>query len=296
MPRRDPNDRRVTPATEKKQKVAAARVAGTMASGAAKTPDDSERGRNGAPVRRSFLLTKDGQLSPLSSLIRSKTGSSGGRNGARTRLAVLLTLLWVCAKPTYGEDGAATYRTHRTSSQLAELIGFEHAGRSSSALKASSEAVDRALRDLEGRGYLQISSGGAGQKRVIVLLREDLTGAAYSVPPGGADSYIRVSEHLWRSGSLSELNAPGIAMLLVALELTKFPQQALILTESFVKERYGLSNSTRRRGLEELVSLGVLDCTQRKERAGGEGGAVRSMNIYTLHESYLPRPRPMRVR
>ena len=291
MPRRDPNERRVTAATEKAQKVAAARVAGTMASSAAKAPNVSERGRTGAPVRRSFLLTSDGQPSPLSSLIRSKTGSRGGRNGARTRLALLLTLLWVCAKPTYGQDGTATYRTHRPSSQLAELIGFEHTGKSSSALRASSEAVDRALHDLQGRGYLQISSGGAGQRREVVLLREDLTGSGYSVPSGGDDSYIRVPEHLWRTGTLSELNAPGIAMLLVALELTKTAQQALILTESFVKERYGLSNSTRRRGLEELVSLGVLDCTQRRERADGEDGKIRSLNVYTMNENYLPRPR-----
>ena len=291
MPRRDPNERRVTAATEKAQKVAAARVAGTMASSAATAPHASERGRTGAPVRRSFLLTSDGQPSPLSSLIRSKTGSRGGRNGARTRLALLLTLLWVCAKPTYGQDGTATYRTHRPSSQLAELIGFEHTGKSSSALRASSEAVDRALHDLQGRGYLQISSGGAGQRREVVLLREDLTGSGYSVPSGGADSYIRVPEHLWRTGTLSELNAPGIAMLLVALELTKTAQQALILTESFVKERYGLSNSTRRRGLEELVSLGVLDCTQRRERADGEDGKIRSLNVYTMNENYLPRPR-----
>lgn len=285
MNRRNPQSPRVTLQTRGRQSAASMRVVGTMAP---KSKQDVE-GKNhhprvSAPVRRAFFLVGEGTgSSPLSRLIRSSHRAGGGRNGGRTRLALVLTLLWVCARPS---EETQLYETTRTSGQLADLIGFEYTGTSKGEAKAGTEAINHALRDLEERGFVQITPGSSTRPRRVTLLCEDGTGDRYVRPRGGKeDSYVQIPQRLWTQGALADLNAPGMAMLLVSLDLTRSPDQHIAMREELVKLRYGISNATRRRGLAELKEQGFLELHQTKDR--DSDGKLRLKNSYVLNPPTL---------
>lgn len=266
--RRDPQDSRTSGVVVARQRNAARKIASTM------SEMDSGRGGLGAPVRRSFFLRpKNEDLSPMGQLIRSRVQKKGGgRGGPRTRLSILLTLLWVCAKHPY--------TTERPSSELAELIGCDCAGSAAQQDKGAIDAVNLGLRDLEARGFVSLDKGAPGKRRLITLLREDGSKSPYSIPEGrDTESYVRVPEGLWTTGLLADLSAPGIAMLLPILDLYRQDRPANAFPEDFVTERYGLSNSTRRRGLAELEGCGLVEVERVKQR---EEGMIRRYNYYSL--------------
>lgn len=200
----------------------------------------------GAPIRQAFTdLAEDSAPSPLARVLSSSTGGGGGRGG-RTRLAVLLSLWWVI--------GSGDPTSRRPASFWARLLGLADPD------ATGAVAVRKALRDLEALGFLTLTrASDPDHPPTIRLLREDLSGRPYTTPTGReGDRYFRFPEAMWTLGKMSELSAPGLTMAVIAHRSRDTREDDVWFGRNTFTARYGLSDSTRKRGLENLVQTHVL--------------------------------------
>lgn len=238
----------------------------------------------GAPVRRGFIRRGTrGDVSPLAQLLSGASASrGGGGRGGRLRVALLLTLLWQLARSPH-----TTIRPARYWAELLELDDPENAG---------ARAIRSSLHELERRGFIRSSDRGPGVMPEITLLDESLSGRAYKLPhiqameegPDGDTSYFRVPESFWVNSLHSKLSGAGIAMYLVAMSRAGWGNDPTFwLSPARFSEEYGLSDSTRKKGLKELVDLGVLTQELRSiDRSGGQGHRRFLRSVYTVVASY----------
>lgn len=203
--------------------------------------------RDTCPLRRSFVERELGASAPtpLASLLRTR-GSAGGQGGA-LRIALLMSLIWVTAK--------SPYTTTRVAAYWATLIG-----RSDDPRGDGARAVRDALHELADRGWVQLYS--IGSKTVVVLHNEsqpvvDGEPVLYQ-PPYGNEPYLPVPRAFWTEGLAANLSGAGIAMYLCALALTRHDDPEFFISASYFEARYGISRSSRKRGLAELAERGVL--------------------------------------
>lgn len=244
----------------------------------------------GAPVRRSLLLAEGQPKSPMSSLLSGQAapGGGGGRGG-RTRLALYLTLLWVLSGR--GSPDATPHSSSRPWRFWAELVGLADPD------DAGTRAVRAAARELNERGFVVHTPSDDNQGATLTLLREDRSGAAYAIPNPKAhpqDRYVRVPEAMWTQGLLSRLTAPELAMYLIALDFhrTDRPEATLTFGESFIRDVYGLGDSSRRKGLAGLATHDVLWMETRPQDDRGERlGRLSRRNVYAISPSWRP-PNP----
>lgn len=236
----------------------------------------------GAPVRDSFFHSTGSIRHPLASLMSSRSGPGGGRGG-RTRVALYLSLLWVAA----GGD----HSSERPASFWAELLGLSDPD------GAGSRVVRSTWRELETRGFVTLTPGDqSGAVPTVRLLREDGSRKEYSIPAGeGGDTYRRVPQSAWQHLlHEADLTGAGLAMYLVALRLADRAQRVdrLVFPASYIRDEYGLGESTRKSGLRNLVDLGVLDpMPARLDEFGDMGRARRRRYVYDVMPEYVdPRP------
>lgn len=203
--------------------------------------------RDSCPLRRSFVQRPEGstELTPLASLLRT-TGEVGGKGGG-LRLSLLLSLIWVTAR--------APYSTSRVAPYWAELLGRDDPQGS------GARAVRDALHDLADRGFIQLQS--TGPRLEITLCNESRPEAEDGspnlyLPPYGLEQYIPVPRTFWTRNLARDLSGAGIAMYLCALALTTSDDPEFFISGSFFDERYGISRSSRKRGLAELADHRVL--------------------------------------
>ncbi|GAA1250448.1 hypothetical protein GCM10009633_23990 [Janibacter melonis] len=224
----------------------------------------------GAPVRVGFLDDGAGGH-PMATLLSSRSGSGGGRGG-KTRLALLLSLLWVAG----GEGHSAT----RPASFWARLIGLPDPQ------GTGARAINSTWAELETRGFVSIRrSRVSGEVPTVTLMNEARPGQPYQTPTGEeGDRYLRVPERLWTMGKLDqELTGAGLAMLVIAIRTYDMANRKQSLTFPAVtfKERYGLGESTRKKGLQNLVDLDILDRSDSlTDDDGGFGRRMRPRNTY----------------
>lgn len=242
----------------------------------------------GAPLRSSFVKNAKSEY-PMASLMHSRQGGSSGGRGGKTRLALLLSLLWVAG----GSDHSST----RPASFWARLLGLDEPD------DAGGRVVRSTWAELAHRGFVAAKPGAfKGDVPTYTPLIEDGSRRPYQTPRGAdGDLYFRVPEALWRSGLLSadELTGPGLAMLVVALRLSAATgrQESLTFPLGTFGRDYGLSESTRKKGLRSLCDLGVLE--QRAELAdasGDRGHRLRKRFVYDLSARYAPPPRNQALR
>lgn len=237
----------------------------------------------GAPVRREFVLSpqKSGQPSPLVQIISS--GKTPGGPGGKIRLALYLSLLW--------KAGASSpHLTRGTPRWWAELIGIPDPG------QAGARKVRNAWRDLELRGLVALPQRRDGSQRqatdTIELLKED----ASRTPYGGAPTshYFRVPENFWTTGLVARLTSPGLTMFLCVLSLARWHEGAqrstpVSFSAETAKSLFGVSPSTRQRGLRELVEQGVLvDITDPEEAAHDPRLAKNAVHTYEITPLWAP--------
>lgn len=224
----------------------------------------------GAPVRRAFLVDPLGHGStPLGSLMSSGRSKSGGRGG-RTRLLLELTALWTAGiDKTESErqrelrelgvdpeeawadrSGGDIFYTIGPARYWADLVGLPDAAES------GARNIRNAKKELQQRQFFKNDTGA---KRITVL-REDGSGKPYAPPDGrGENSFFRVPEPFWTDGLVSHISGPGLAMFLVFLSVGgNRPGMAMGFHESVIANRFGLSKSTRARGINDLKELGVI--------------------------------------
>lgn len=241
---------------------------------------DSVR-RDACPLRRSFVELPEGGdgLTPLATLLRTRD-SVGGKGGG-LRIALLLTLIWVTARPPYSTSRVAAY--------WAELLGRDDPRGD------GARAVRDALHELADRDIIQLRSTGSRTEIILrnesVPIGTDGRPTAY-VPPYGKDPYLPVPRAFWTEGLAGQLSGAGIAMYLCALGMTRSDDPEFFISTSFFDERYGISRSSRKRGLAELTEYGVL--TTRVEEAL-DTNTFRKVrrNVYRVAKKYR-QPAPYR--
>lgn len=231
--------------------------------------------RDSAPVRRSFVERESGSTepTPLAMLLRTQD-SLGGRGGA-LRVALMLSLIWICARPPYSTTRVAAY--------WAELLGRDDPR------GEGARAVRDCLHELQDRDFLMLVPSGP---QVVILLKdesltrtEDGEHRVYQ-PPYDLEPYISIPRSFWTSGLAGRLSGAGIAMYLVALAMTRHDDPEFWLSGSFFDDRFGISRSTRKRGLAELAELGVLTSRSLGTVDVTTFRVVRR-NIYTVAAEFL---------
>ena len=259
-------------------------------SAASGVPADSDLGRAlgqrrgaGAPVRRDFLQRPEGGNSPLSQLLSGpKPGRGGGGRGGRLRVALVLTLLWRLAK--------SPHTTIRPARYWADLLQLEEPD------TAGARAIRSTLLELERRGFIRTEGRGPGKAPEIILRDESLRGIDYKLPylqameegSEGDTSYFRVPESFWSTGLCSKLSGAGLSMYLIAMSRSGWGDQpSFWLAPTQFREQYGLGDSTRKKGLRELVDLGVVTHEVRSIDRDGHAGYRRfQRSVYTVVASY----------
>jgi hypothetical protein len=96
--------------------------------------------------------------------------------------------------------------------------------------------------------------------------------------------YFRVPSMLWTSGLISRLTGPGLAMLLVLRCEQQGKDGAPVwFSPDRALTRFGLAESTRRQGLEQLRAEGVVTTVSRKLSESGDFIDVyRRRKVHTL--------------
>lgn len=247
-----------------------------------KSPYGNRKGA-GAPVRRGFIERVDEGPSPLSLLLSGANASrGGGGRGGRLRVAVELTLLWQLARSPH-----TTIRPARYWAELLQLDDPE---------KAGARAIRNTLLELERRGFVRTEDRGPGKVPEIILCDETLQGSDYKLPylqaieegREGQTSYFRVPETFWSTGLCASLSGAGIAMYLIALSRAGWGDNpSFWISPSRFGEEYGLGDSTRKKGLRELVDQGVLTHElQSIDRSGHAGYRRFQRSVYTIIAKY----------
>lgn len=235
--------------------------------------------RDSCPLRRSFIERdqESESPSPMVSLLRTK-GAVGGKGGG-LRISLLLTLIWVNARPPHTTSRVAAY--------WAELLGREDPR------GEGARAVRDALHDLADRGYIQLRS--EGPKTHISLLNEASPANKEGEPvpytlPYGEDPYVPIPRAFWVDGLAGSLSGAGVAMYLCALAMTRNDDPEFFIAAAYFEDVYGISRSSRKRGLAELAERGVL--TVRVEETQDSTTARRlRRNYYRISKKYrLPEP------
>lgn len=230
--------------------------------------------RDACPLRRSFVERESGStsLTPLSKLLRTQ-GALGGKGGG-LRITLLMSLIWVSAHPPYS--------TNRVAPFWAALLGRNDPH------GEGARAVRDALHELADRELVQLHS--AGSKLTITLrnesspLRSNGQPVPYT-PPYGKEPYLPVPRAFWADGIAGQLSGAGVAMYLCALAMTRSDQLEFFISASYFEDRYGISRSSRKRGLAELVKHGVLTVRVEEFSDSDTFRKVRR-NVYRLAHRY----------
>ncbi|WP_239338061.1 hypothetical protein [Frankia sp. CiP3] len=245
----------------------------------------SKRREAGAPVRNYFVADdREGVKPPLAHLLSASSTGGGGRGG-QLRLKIYLSLLWVCAAPPY-----AAIRPARAWAGLLGLDDPEGHG---------ARRVQEAMRDLQNRRMVSIHDRG-GHASAVTPLIELGTGKPYMSPSEtysrlnkmkglsaeqlAEHRYFRVPSTLWTSGLISRLTGPGLAMLLVLrCEQQGKDGDPVWFSPERALTRFGLAESTRRQGLEQLRKEGIVTTVTRKLSESGDFIDVyRRRKVHTL--------------
>lgn len=211
--------------------------------------------RTSAPVRKWFVRSLDGQ-DPMLSTLYSGSGK-GGRSGY-VSIKVLLSLLWKTSKPPF--------ETIMTAPALAELLDLpDPTGK-------GARRVRDALRSLAAADLIRLVPR-PGTSPLIQLKNETGTGEDYTLPSTSyvrsqlsgstQDSvtdpnlYFQLPAELWTEGFFQTLKGPGLAMLLILLA-EQANKKPVWFSGTEFDDRYQISPSTRTKGTQELVDLGIL--------------------------------------
>lgn len=234
--------------------------------------------RKGVAVRSSFIVSMDPETPPPMTLMMR-----GGRGG-EVKLKLLLSMLWIAVKEPYDVTQSARV--------WAELIGLDEPETRGAA------RVNAAVRRLVEGNFLEVEKR-PGQSSRLILREETGRGAVYTHPgshwekhegrplPKNAPRYTQLPTGIWTEGWIATLDAPAIAMLLILLEQTRGKNyDGLWFSPSVAAKRYGLSEATRRKGIDELDKFGII-AVDRVAVGRGTLSEIRRRNTFSIDLSRL---------
>ena len=250
---------------------------------------DARAQRETVPVRAAFIASPTPTTPPpLTQLLR------GGRGG-EVKVKLLLSMLWIAVKEPY--DVVFPARS------WANLLGLDEADTKGAA------RVNAAIRRLVEAGYLKAEKR-PGQPSQLFVQNELGTGDEYSHPGAAweavkdADTrtrrrtprYVRIPVAIWTRGWIAALSGPAFAMLLILLESARGKEpEDLWFAPSVAAARYGLNDATRKKGIDELESYGLVTVDQALV-VRDNLSSKRRRNTYTVHvENFDKKPEEQRV-
>ncbi|WP_194816940.1 hypothetical protein [Nocardia sp. XZ_19_385] len=225
---------------------------------------------------------------PLARLLSSGEHGGGGRGG-QLRLKLYLSLLWVAA--------AAPYEVVRPARAWAGLLGLNDVE------ERGTRRVQATLRELAERDMIRLRERG-GQPSGVTVLSDLGDGERYK-PPAEMYNHLRTNEMpswtllrhryfrlpstLWTTGLIAHLNGPGLAMLLVLRCEQQGRDNTMVwFSPERAANRFGLSESTRRAGLEQLREFGlVTSATVKLSESGDFIDVIRRRKIHSLNLGQL---------
>ncbi|MER5417720.1 hypothetical protein [Streptomyces virginiae] len=263
---------------------------GQIQRSAAKQARARAGGAKTAAVRCRFISRTDaGALSPpLARLLRG----SGGRGGA-ARLNLYLSMLWLSRnedKPVFQYPAVA----------WAQLLGYRDPE------GAGARRVQEALRWLDNEAFVRLQRK-PGVSSAVHLLSDSGAGRPYTAPgpmmkriersKREEHLYVQLPAGLWTNGWITELSGAAIAMYLVLLNEQRGEEKPVWISPSMGRDRYDLSDETRRKGLNELAGHQLVSVAKRPLHQGLFEDTYRSRNVYDLKPRHLDdldpaRPRP----
>ncbi|MFZ2272204.1 hypothetical protein [Corynebacterium variabile] len=204
--------------------------------------------------------------------------AAGSRDGITLRL--YLALIWRCS--------ASPFRTDVSAQQWGELLALEEP------INTYSRRVSKAIKRLENENLISVKRE-KGRTSLITLLDESGDGSEYTRPHYGRNPknrWVKIPVDLWQNDRFYDLGTPGLAMMLALLAEAHRDGSAVWWSPRRFKQRIGLTESTRSRGVKQLVEAGFV--TVVREKVPGVRGkfsneAVR--NTYLLHLDGAPRRR-----
>ncbi|MPY38106.1 hypothetical protein FNH09_44935 [Streptomyces adustus] len=243
-------------------------------------------GARSAAVRYRFIARggPEEDPPPLARLLRG-----GGGKGGAARLRLYLSLLWL----SRNDDAPRfEYPAH----QWARLLGFD------SPDTAGARRVQQALRWLDEQAFVRLQHR-QGASSAIHLLSDAGTGRPYQAPGLAMKRlavkaqreehlYVQLPAGLWTKGWISDLSGAAVAMYLVLLHERRGEDKTVWLSPRIGRERYDLSDETRRKGLNELAQHQLVSVRRRPVHQGLFEDHFRSRNVYELNPEDLDRYEP----
>lgn len=181
--------------------------------------------------------------------------------GGQVRLKLFMSLLWMQT------DGSKAVPLGYYAQMWARLLGLPDPS------GAGARRINEALKWLEDKDFITIQAQ-SGQANRVTVLNETGDGTPYT-PPGRAANllrkdpqqaarhfYAQLPADLWTNGYMAALNGAGLAFLLILLDqhgpgdLSK-PRPVWFSPRLF-KDRYGLSDDTRVKGMNNLRDFGLI--------------------------------------
>uniref|UniRef100_UPI003F495E7C hypothetical protein n=1 Tax=Amycolatopsis sp. CA-082387 TaxID=3239918 RepID=UPI003F495E7C len=249
----------------------------------------------GAPIRNLFVADDRPDSKPTMARLLSSGPTGGGGRGGQLRLKLYLSLLWVCA--------AHPYEAIRPARAWAALLGLDDPE------GHGSRRIQETLRELQERKLVRLRNRGGSPTGVTVLV-EWGDGQGYEPPSEtynrfkkaglqtqnwelAVHRYFRVPSSLWTDGLITRLDGPALAMLLILrCEQQSKDGTPVWFSPDRAASRFGLSESTRRLGLQKLRALGlVVTDTKNLSESGDFIDLVRKRKVHTLYLTQQP-PKP----
>jgi len=135
-------------------------------------------------------------------------------------------------------------------------------------------------------------AGQQGRRARVIKLREDGTGADYTVPVGGSleEVYFKLPFTYWFDGWHSRLSLPAKGVLLAAMSRRSAD---LAITDEGFSRWYGFSAATVARGREQLLQLGLIEKTGEEEYPSlNLINGVGTRPLYSLRHPFALSQRP----
>ncbi|WP_157545165.1 hypothetical protein [Nocardioides halotolerans] len=187
----------------------------------------------------------------------------GGRGG-EVRLKLYLSLLWIAVAPPHNVSYPA-----RT---WAALVGLaDPPGR-------GARRINDALRWLSENDFVEVQ-GEKGVPPIVTVRSESGDGSRYSLPgstikrlqlegkPWNRHAYEKVPGQLWTNGWMAALDGPALACLLVLRSVPPAVDAVFDVgawfSPALLRERYDMSDDTRKRGMRRLNELGIIKTESR---------------------------------
>ncbi|MFJ6943151.1 hypothetical protein ACISU4_00525 [Streptomyces wuyuanensis] len=207
-------------------------------------------------VRKTVPLRKAFVQAPRGSAVRHGPLKTFANNGDVRGLRAYLMTVAACSKDN--EDG---WTTTLDSAVWARMFDT-HLGANPQSART---AAWRTLRRLEERKLLTCRRPRGSSMISATLLREDGGGTPYTRPDGRSleDRFVSLPIAFWKRGFDEKVDAPALAMLLAVAQdkpWSRFPADK-------APEWYGWSPDTTQRGLQKLLSLGLVERKEAYDKA-----------------------------